>query len=109
MVWIPRLSVKAAVASYELEMNLVVHSNGGKLIFRLDPEKITIRTIDTGPGIADVNQALEVGYSTANEWIRSLGFGAGMGLPNVKRVADEFSLTSASGQATEATAVINRK
>ena len=105
----PQIIRKAAVASYELEMNLVVHSNGGKLIFRLDTEKITIRTIDTGPGIADVNQALEVGYSTANEWIRSLGFGAGMGLPNVKRVADEFSLTSASGQGTEATAVINRK
>ncbi len=105
----PQVIRKAAVASYELEMNLVVHSNGGKLIFRLDPENITIRTIDTGPGIDNVDKALEVGYSTANEWIRSLGFGAGMGLPNVKRVSDDFSLSSALGQSTEATAVINRK
>ena len=99
---------RAAVASYELEMNLVVHSNGGKLIFRLDPESILIRTVDTGPGIPDVDQALEVGYSTANEWIRSLGFGAGMGLPNVKRVADEFTVTSAAGKGTDAVALIKR-
>ena len=103
-----KLIRRAAVASYELEMNLVVHSNGGKLIFRMDLERITIRAVDTGPGIPDVEQALEIGFSTANEWIRSLGFGAGMGLPNVKRVADEFSVTSEMGKGTEAVAIIRR-
>ncbi|WP_319415192.1 CBS domain-containing protein [Marispirochaeta aestuarii] len=104
----PQTIRRAAVASYELEMNLVVHSHGGRLSFRLDPEKIEIRTVDTGPGIPDVDKALEVGFSTANEWIRSLGFGAGMGLPNVKRVVDDFSLKSVMGKGTDATAIIRR-
>jgi CBS domain-containing protein/anti-sigma regulatory factor (Ser/Thr protein kinase) len=100
---------RAAVASYELEMNLVVHSNGGKLLFRMDSERILIRAVDTGPGIPDVDQALVVGFTTANEWIRSLGFGAGMGLANVQRVSDEFSLTSIMGKGTEARASIFRR
>lgn len=99
---------RAAVASYELEMNLVVHSSGGKMIFRMDEKTINIRTIDNGPGIPDVDRALEVGFSTANEWIRSLGFGAGMGLPNVKRVSDEFTIKSQVGQGTEVELVIYR-
>lgn len=103
-----KLIRRAAVASYELEMNMVVHSSGGKLIFRMDAEAITIKAVDTGPGIPDVEQALEVGYSTANEWIRSLGFGAGMGLPNVKRVSDEFTLDSAVEKGTTATALLYR-
>jgi CBS domain-containing protein/anti-sigma regulatory factor (Ser/Thr protein kinase) len=100
---------RAAVASYELEMNLVVHSNGGKLLFRMDAERILIRAVDTGPGIPDVDQALVVGFTTANEWIRSLGFGAGMGLANVQRVSDEFTLTSTMGKGTEARALIYRQ
>jgi CBS domain-containing protein/anti-sigma regulatory factor (Ser/Thr protein kinase) len=104
----PQTIRRAAVASYELEMNLVVHSHGGKLSFRLDPRKIEIRTVDTGPGIPDVDKAMEVGFSTANEWIRSLGFGAGMGLANVKRVVDDFALKSEMGKGTDATAIINR-
>jgi anti-sigma regulatory factor (Ser/Thr protein kinase) len=99
---------RAAVASYELEMNLVVHSSGGKMIFRMDENTINIRTIDNGPGIPDVDKALEVGFTTANDWIRSLGFGAGMGLPNVKRVADVFTVKSKVGQGTEAELVIYR-
>jgi len=103
-----KLIRRAAVASYELEMNLVVHSSGGKLIFRMDTEAINIKAVDTGPGIPNVEEALVVGFSTANEWIRSLGFGAGMGLPNVKRVSDEFSLTSAEGEGTTASAILYR-
>lgn len=99
---------RAAVACYELEMNLVVHSIGGKMEFRMDEEYIIIKSFDGGPGIPDVDKALEEGFSTANEWIRSLGFGAGMGLPNVKRVSDDFSLVSEQGRGTEATAVIRR-
>ena len=104
----PKMIRRAAVASYELEMNLVVHSSGGKMIFRMDENTINIRTIDNGPGIPDVDKALEVGFTTANDWIRSLGFGAGMGLPNVKRVADVFTLKSKVGQGTEADLVIYR-
>ncbi|MFP4362714.1 MAG: CBS domain-containing protein [Spirochaetia bacterium] len=85
---------RIAVAMYELEMNQVVHSEGGKIRFTLDTDRVEIRAQDRGPGIPDVEQALTEGFSTANEWIRSLGFGAGMGLPNVKRVSDEFSICS---------------
>jgi CBS domain-containing protein len=99
---------RAAVACYELEMNLVVHSTGGKMEFRMDDEHISIRTTDDGPGIPDVDKALEEGFTTANDWIRSLGFGAGMGLPNVRRVSDEFSLVSEPEGGTEASAVISR-
>ena len=90
----PRIIRRAAIASYELEINLVVHADGGEIIATFEPCCITIEARDTGPGIPNVDQALQEGYSTANEWIRSLGFGAGMGLPNVKRVSDEFSITS---------------
>lgn len=103
-----KLIRRVAVASYELEMNLVVHSSGGKIVFRMDENEITLSSIDTGPGIPDVNRALEVGYTTANDWIRSLGFGAGMGLPNVKRVSDEFSISSIMGEGTTVEARIRR-
>jgi CBS domain-containing protein/anti-sigma regulatory factor (Ser/Thr protein kinase) len=104
----PKLIRRVAVASYELEMNLVVHSSGGKMMFRMDEKNICIRAVDTGPGIPDVEMALEVGYTTANDWIRSLGFGAGMGLPNVKRVSDEFTITSETDRGTEVESVIFR-
>ena len=90
----PKLLRRVAVAAYELEMNLVVHSNGGKIYFSLENDTATIEAVDRGPGIADVEQAVEEGYTTATEWVRSLGFGAGMGLPNTKRVADEFTIES---------------
>jgi CBS domain-containing protein/anti-sigma regulatory factor (Ser/Thr protein kinase) len=88
---------RVAVATYELEMNQVVHSKGGSVTVVYDPEAQTIEITarDTGPGIPDLEQALTEGYSTANEWIRSLGFGAGMGLPNTRRVADQFDISSA--------------
>ncbi len=103
-----KLIRRVAVASYELEMNLVVHSSGGKMVFRMDEKEVLVSTADTGPGIPDVNQALEVGYTTANDWIRSLGFGAGMGLPNVKRVSDDFSISSEVGEGTTVEARIHR-
>ena len=79
---------RVAVASYEVELNLVIHSRGGVL------------TLDVGPGIPDVELAMREGYSTANEEARSLGFGAGMGLPNMKRNADQFAIESAVGVGT---------
>lgn len=85
---------RAAIASYELEINIVVHSNGGELITIFTPEKLTLIAQDNGPGIKDIEKALTPGWTTATDWIRSLGFGAGMGLPNVKNVCDDFSIKS---------------
>jgi CBS domain-containing protein/anti-sigma regulatory factor (Ser/Thr protein kinase) len=97
---------RASVASYELEINLVIHSDGGRITFTIDDKKITIETHDEGPGIPDVNVVLQEGYSTANEWIRSLGFGAGVGLANTKRVSDEFNITSEVGKGTKVVSTI---
>jgi CBS domain-containing protein/anti-sigma regulatory factor (Ser/Thr protein kinase) len=101
-----KLVRRVAVASYELEINLVAHSIGGMLSFDINDQRVKISSHDRGPGIADVDKALTEGFSTANEWIRSQGFGAGMGLPNVKRVADEFAIQSAEGMGTMVKAVI---
>jgi CBS domain-containing protein/anti-sigma regulatory factor (Ser/Thr protein kinase) len=94
------------VAMYELEMNVTVHSEGGTIELGVDNEKAVITARDGAPGIADVSAALKKGFSTANEWIRSLGFGAGMGLYNVQRVSDEFNIESSRGAGTTARAVI---
>jgi CBS domain-containing protein len=91
-----KLIRRIAVASYELEMNQVVHSEGGTIAARVSPEQVEIIAIDNGPGIPDVDRALEEGYTTATEWIRSLGFGAGMGLPNAQRVSDDFEISTGS-------------
>jgi len=96
----PKIIRRIAIASYELEINLVVHSDGGSIHCSIQPDKVIIIAADTGPGIANVNLALQEGWSTANEYIRSLGFGAGMGLANTKRVSDEFSINSAVGVGT---------
>lgn len=96
----PKLLRRIAITSYELEMNIVVHTLGGKLIVDLNDDYIEITAKDPGPGIADVDKALQEGFSTADDWIRSLGFGAGMGLPNVKRVSDEFEIKSIVGKGT---------
>ena len=102
----PKIIRRIAIASYELEINLVVHSNGGSLHCSIHPDRVVITAADTGPGIADVDQALQEGWSTANEYVRSLGFGAGMGLANTKRVSDEFSIDSAVGVGTTVRSVV---
>jgi CBS domain-containing protein/anti-sigma regulatory factor (Ser/Thr protein kinase) len=96
----PKIIRRVAIASYELEINQVAHSNGGVMQFSILPDKVIIVASDTGPGIADVSQSLQEGCSTACDHVRSLGFGAGMGLPNTKRVSDEFSIDSALGKGT---------
>jgi len=102
----PKLIRRVAIACYELEINQVVHSNGGVMRCSIFPDKVVITAADTGPGIADINQALKEGYSTANEYIRSLGFGAGMGLANTKRVSDEFSINSELGKGTTIRSIV---
>ena len=97
---------RIAVAAYELEINLCVHSDGGVLSWQISNGRAEVVARDAGPGIEDVEWACRDGTSTANEWIRSLGFGAGMGLVNVKRVSDEFEITSKKGSGTTVKSVI---
>lgn len=91
---------RVSVASYEVELNLVIHSRGGVLTLEVEPDRVRLVSRDVGPGIPDVELAMREGYSTANEEARSLGFGAGMGLPNMKRNADQFAIESAVGVGT---------
>ena len=91
---------RVSVASYEVELNLVIHSRGGVLTLEVEPGRVRLVSRDVGPGIPDVELAMREGYSTANEEARSLGFGAGMGLPNMKRNADQFAIQSAVGVGT---------
>jgi len=102
----PKIIRRIAIASYELEINIVAHSQGGSIRCSILPDKVTIVATDSGPGIADVNLALQEGWSTACEYIRSLGFGAGMGLANTKRVSDEFSIHSVVGAGTTVRSVV---
>lgn len=85
---------RIAVACYEAEINMIIHSNGGKISLNINDSEIKFSFVDIGPGIPDVQKALQPGWSTASEKAREFGFGAGMGLPNIKRMADEFELTS---------------
>ena len=91
---------RVAVASYEVELNLVIHSLGGKLTLEVGTDGISLVSEGVGPGIPDIAMAMREGYSTASEEARSLGFGAGMGLPNMKRNADEFDIQSEMGKGT---------
>ena len=91
---------RVAVASYEVELNLVIHSMGGKLDLDVDQNGVWLISQDVGPGIPDISLAMREGWSTANEEARSLGFGAGMGLPNMKRNADDFEIESELGKGT---------
>ena len=91
---------RVSIAMYEGEINMVIHANGGDADIFVDDATIRIVLKDTGPGIKDVEQAMQEGYSTAPDNIRALGFGAGMGLPNMKRYSDTFRIESVVGQGT---------
>ncbi len=97
----PKICRRVAITAYESEMNIIFYTNGGELTVYIQPEKIHIDVIDSGPGIPDVQKALEPGYSTAPDWVRELGFGAGMGLVNIQRCADEVVITSVVGKGTD--------
>ncbi len=103
----PQIVRRVAIATYEAEMNIILHTDeGGEISAEVRPEQIIIRAVDTGPGIPDVEQAMQTGFSTAPEWIRELGFGAGMGLTNVQRCADEMRLESPQGKWTSLEVVV---
>lgn len=98
---------KVAIATYEAEINIVIHSEGGKIIVCINPDRIEIIAKDRGPGIKDIDQAMQMGFSTASNKVRELGFGAGMGLPNIKRSCDEFRIESQVGVGTTVTMTIS--
>jgi serine/threonine-protein kinase RsbT len=91
---------RVSIAAYEAEINLVIHSNGGSISIEIDPEKVSIYANDKGPGIKNVVLAMKEGYSTASDRIREMGFGAGMGLPNMKKCSDDFYIDSVLGRGT---------
>jgi len=92
---------RVAVCTYEAEINLVIHSDGGEIDFAISEEEIRVHVRDVGPGIADLDKAMTEGYSTASSEVRNMGFGAGMGLPNMKRNADGFAIESEVGKGTD--------
>jgi serine/threonine-protein kinase RsbT len=105
----PEIIRRAAIATYEEETNIIIHSIGGKLKVFMKHGKIIIEAKDAGPGIPDIELALQPGYSTASDQIRALGFGAGMGLPNIQRCADQFHIESQVGHGTVVTVEIELK
>ena len=91
---------RVAIAMYEGEINMVIHAGGGVALVNIAPQRVDIELIDHGPGIADVEKAMQAGYSTAPDQVRSLGFGAGMGLPNMKKYTDEMTIETEVGKGT---------
>ncbi len=91
---------RTVVASYEAEVNIVAHALGGTIYVDIDTEKILIRLVDQGPGIPDIEKAMQEGFSTASSQVREMGFGAGMGLPNIKKNADLLNIESIVGKGT---------
>lgn len=96
----PEIVRKVAIAMYEGEINMVIHAEGGTIDVNISPEEIEMILKDSGPGIEDVALAMQEGYSTAPDNVRSLGFGAGMGLPNMKKYSDTFQLDTIVGVGT---------
>ena len=96
----PEIIRQVSIAMYEGEINMVIHAGGGKADVIVSENKIEIILEDHGPGIPDVELAMQEGYSTAPDSVRSLGFGAGIGLPNMKRYMDEMTIDSVVGKGT---------
>ena len=96
-----------AIAMYEAEINMVIHANGGTIDVEITPEYIHVVLADSGPGISDINLAMQEGYSTAPDYVRSLGFGAGMGLPNMKKYTDDMRIESELGKGTTIYMTVN--
>lgn len=99
----PDIIRRVSIAMYEGEINMVIHANGGKADITVLDSEIVITLADRGPGIPDINLAMQEGYSTARENIRALGFGAGMGLPNMKKYTDSMEIDTELGVGTTIT------
>lgn len=105
----PDIIKRVSIAMYEGEINMVIHAGGGVADVYVSPESVKIVLTDKGPGIADIELAMKAGYSTATDNVRSLGFGAGMGLPNMKRYTDSMEIESVVGEGTTITMTVNVK
>ena len=102
----PEAIRKVSIAMYEGEINMVIHAKGGEITVEISPESIVMILADKGPGIPDIDKAMQAGWSTAPDEVRSLGFGAGMGLPNMKKYTDEMQIDSTVGVGTTVTMVV---
>lgn len=102
----PAVVRRVAIAMYEGEINMVIHANGGTIDVSISPEEIIVWLRDTGPGIPDIAKAMQEGYSTATNKVRELGFGAGMGLPNMKKYTDDMEIETELGVGTTVKLVI---
>lgn len=98
---------RVSIAMYEAEINMVIHAQGGQVDVEISAEKIVITLADKGPGIPNVELAMQEGYSTAPDDVRALGFGAGMGLPNIKKYSDDLQIATQPGVGTTLTITIN--
>ena len=107
MGFTPEIIRRVSVAMYEGEINMVIHANGGDADVNVYCDRIEIVLADRGPGIPNIELAMQEGYSTAPDNIRSLGFGAGMGLPNMKRYTDSMNIETELGKGTKITMVVN--
>lgn len=102
----PEAIRKVSIAMYEGEINVAIHAGGGEAIVEISSDAVTMKLIDHGPGIADVEKAMQEGWSTAPEAVRNLGFGAGMGLPNMKKYTDSMDIETEVGKGTTITMVV---
>lgn len=93
----PGLTRRVTIAAYEAELNMIIHSLGGEMTLEIRPDAVLLSCVDTGPGIPDIDKAMQEGYSTASPDIQMMGFGAGMGLPNIKKNSDDLLIRSDSG------------
>ena len=103
----PEAVRKVAIAMYEGEINMVIHARGGKITVTITPQSSEMILADVGPGIPDIDMAMKAGYSTAPDEVRSLGFGAGMGLPNMKKYTDDMKIETELGVGTTITMMVN--
>ncbi len=103
----PEVTRKVSIAMYEGEINMVIHANGGMITVYITPTEIKMILKDQGPGIPDIEKAMQAGYSTARDDIRTLGFGAGMGLPNMKKYTDDMHIETELGVGTTVTMTVN--
>ena len=103
----PDVIRRVAIAMYEGEINMVIHADGGEATVEITQENVKIILADRGPGIKDIDLAMQEGYSTAPEEVRNLGFGAGMGLPNIKKYSDDLVIDSRPGVGTTLNIIIN--
>ncbi|MCK5571212.1 MAG: CBS domain-containing protein [Bacteroidetes bacterium] len=105
----PKITRRVAIASCEAEMNIVIFTDGGELLANIEENEITVNAVDHGPGIPDIERAMHPGFSTAPDWVREMGFGAGMGLPNIQECSDTMRIDSKVGEGTNVEFVVKTR